>query len=71
MSETTYESAHSTLVSLGVILLVTILIVELAGVNKELAGIGALLFVGALLIQGISHPGELNTISKYPAVPTS
>lgn len=71
MSDTTFESAHTTVVSLGVIILVTILIVELAGVNKEWAAIGGLLFVGAILIQGIVHPGELNTISKYPAVPTS
>ena len=66
---TSVEGTHKTLASLGVILLVTVLLVELAGVNKDWAGVAALLFVGVLLIQGMTHSGELQEISQYPTLP--
>jgi hypothetical protein len=67
--ETSPTSAHRTLVSLGVILIVTILLVELAGVNKDWAAFAGLLFLGVLLIQGITHPQSLQGLEQYPAVP--
>ena len=65
----TIESTHTTLASLGVILLVTIILVEVAGVNKAAAGIVGLLFLGVLLIYGMTHTGELQELSQYPKAP--
>jgi hypothetical protein len=66
---TNSETAHTTVVSIGVILMVTILLVELAGINKDWAAVGGLLFLGVLLIQGMTHGGELQTLEQYPKAP--
>jgi hypothetical protein len=63
------ETAHTTLVSIGVILLVTIVIVQLAGINKDWAAVGGLLFLGVLLIQGMTHSDALSNLAQYPEIP--
>lgn len=61
--------AHTTVVSIGVILLVTIILIELAGTNHSLAiGIG-FLFVAVLAVAGMTHSGSLQSFSQYPSVP--
>lgn len=64
----TPNSAHTTIVSIGVMLLVLVILVEIAGANHEAAlGVGALLF-SAILIAGFKiGPAKLNTIASYPA----
>ena len=63
-------AAHTTVISIGVMLLVIVILVELAGEGHEWAvGIGALL-VSAILIAGFrASPSQLATIGSYPAVP--
>lgn len=63
------QTAHTSLVSIGVIILVTIILVELAGVNKDWAAFAGSLFLGVILIKGMTDPGALSSISKYPAAP--
>lgn len=61
--------AHTTVMSIGVLLLVTIILVELAGTSHAVAiGIGILL-VAVIAIAGMTHAGTLNKLSQYPAVP--
>jgi hypothetical protein len=61
--------AHTTVVSIGVILLVTIILVELAGTSRGAAiGVG-FLFISALAIAGMTHSGSLQNFAKYPATP--
>lgn len=66
---TNSTTAHTSLVSIGVILMVTILLVELAGVNKDWAAVAGLLFLGVLLIQGMTHSGSLANLAQYPKAP--
>lgn len=62
--------AHTTVVSIGVILLVTIILVELAGTSHTIAIGVAILLVAVLAIAGMTHQGRLSQFtSKYPAVP--
>lgn len=61
--------AHTTVVSLGVMLLVLIILVELAGTSHSAAvGVGFLL-LSVIAVAGITHSGNLKSLSQYPAVP--
>lgn len=61
--------AHTTVVSIGVILLVSIILIELAGTSHAAAiGIG-FLFVAVIAIAGMTHSGSLQKFSHYPATP--
>jgi hypothetical protein len=61
--------AHTTIVSIGVILLVTIILIEVAGMSHGAAiGVG-FLFISVLAIAGITHQTSLQSVSQYPAVP--
>lgn len=61
--------AHTTAISIGVLVLVTIILVELAGVNRSAAiGVG-FLFLSVIAIAGMTHSGSLQQFSKYPAAP--
>lgn len=60
---------HTTVVSIGAILLVTIILIELAGTSRTAAvGVG-FLFLAVIAIAGMTHSGNLSNIAKYPATP--
>lgn len=66
-SEMSAATAHKVLISLGVILVVSILLVEIAGTGKN-AGTAVLFFlIGVLMLLGISQSGRFAQFaSKYP-----
>lgn len=63
------QGAHTTVVSIGVIVLVTIILVELAGTSHSAAVAIAFLFLGVLAIAGMTHMSSLQNLSQYPAQP--
>lgn len=60
---------HTTVVSIGVILLVTIILIELAGTSKVAAISVGFMFLAVITIAGMTYSGNLQSIAKYPAVP--
>lgn len=63
------NGAHTAVVSIGVILLVTIILVELAGTSRGAAIGVAFLFFSVIAIAGMTHPDTLQSLSQFPAVP--
>jgi hypothetical protein len=60
---------HTAVVSIGVMLFVTIILIELAG-TSHLAAIGVgFMFIAVVAIAGMTHYQSLQSVSKYPAVP--
>ena len=61
--------AHTTIMSIGAIIVVTIVLIELAGTSRTAAIAVGFLFLGVIAIAGMTHGGSLQNLSKYPAVP--
>lgn len=69
-NESSIPAAHTTVVSIGVILLVIIVLVTIGG-ESHTAALGVMaLFLSVIIIAGFRlSPAQLNTISSYPSVP--
>lgn len=61
--------AHTTIVSIGVMIFVAILLIELAGVSHQMAIGIAFLLIAVIAIAGMTHQGKLQNIASYPALP--
>lgn len=61
--------AHVTVVSIGVMLFVSIILIEVAGMNHTAAIAIGLLFLSVIFIAGMTHQGSLNKFAQYPTVP--
>lgn len=65
----TASDAHSDIVGLLVLVVVTVLLVEVARVSQGAAVTIGLLFGGLYLVLGMNKPGLLTWLSNEPAVP--
>ena len=63
-------SAHKTLISLGVILVVMVVMVEVAGAGKQAANVALLLLLGVVLLLGYQEGARFTKFSQtYPWTP--
>jgi hypothetical protein len=66
---TTTNPYHTTIVSIFVLILVTVILVSVAGTSHDAAVVVGLLFVGVTIILGIQHNANLGALAQYPAAP--
>lgn len=60
---------HIAVVSIGVIIFVSIILIEIAGMNHTAAIAVGFLFLSVIFIAGMTHQGKLNNLTQYPAIP--
>lgn len=71
-STVSVATAHESLVSIVVILLVIYIMVEVAGVNSKFAEWALLILGSALLLRGMANNGAMAAwLAQYPWVPGS
>jgi hypothetical protein len=70
LSSTTLESAHLSLVSVVVILIVLLFMTEIGGLNQTAADAMLIILVAALLMRGMAENGYFaELLANYPWVP--